>query len=64
MELDFTQLEAKVAQVAALCEELRRANAALRAELAAANADRVRLAGKLDAARDRVMALVEHLPES
>jgi chromosome segregation ATPase len=64
MELDFTQLEAKVAQAAALCEELRQANVALRAELAAANDDRERLAGKLDAARERLLALVEHLPET
>lgn len=64
MKPDLTSLEAKISQVAALCQRLRADNEALRAQLVALTGERDRLGEKLDAARLRLEALVEQLPDT
>lgn len=63
MEIELTPLESKIAQVVALCQSLRAENAALRHALAEVTGERDRLAGKLDAARARLEAVLHHLPD-
>ncbi len=64
MEPHIASLEAKISEVAALCRRLRADNEALQTQLNAATADRDLIAQKLDSARRRLEALVEHLPTS
>jgi len=64
MEPDLASLEAKISQVATLCQRLRADNEVLRSQLRAATGERDRLAEKLDTARLRLEALAEQLPDT
>jgi cell division protein ZapB len=60
-ELDI--LEAKVRQVADLCQNLRRENLALRQQLLAAQQDNKQMSVRLDSAKTRLQTLLDKLPE-
>jgi cell division protein ZapB len=63
MHAELDTLEAKIRQVADLCHTLRRENIALRQQLLAAQQDNKQLTTRLDAARTRLHALLDTLPE-
>ena len=63
MHAELDTLEAKIRQVAELCQTLRNENIALRQQLLAAQQDNKQLTTRLDAARTRLQALLETLPE-
>jgi cell division protein ZapB len=63
MHAELETLEARIRQVAELCHGLRRDNLALRRQLLAAQQDNRQLTARLDAARTRLGALLETLPE-
>jgi cell division protein ZapB len=63
MHAELDTLEAKIRQVAELCHTLRRENIALRQQLLAAQQDNKQLTTRLDAAKTRLHALLETLPE-
>jgi cell division protein ZapB len=63
MHAELDTLEAKIRQVAALCNTLRRENIALRQQLLTAQQDTKQLTTRLDAAKTRLQALLETLPE-
>ena len=64
MEHDLAALEAKISQVASLCQRLRAENASLRSQLLAATGERDRLGEKLDSARAVLEKLTQQLPDS
>lgn len=63
MTKQLDTLEGKVAQVVNLCHSLRAENQELRARLASAEDERLRLVERMEAARVRLEALAEQLPE-
>mgnify|MGYP001301442936 FL=1 len=63
MTKQLDALEGKVAQVANLCHSLRAENQELRARLASAEEERLRLVQRMEAARTRLEALAEQVPE-
>ncbi len=63
MHVELDTLEAKIRQVAELCHTLRRENIALRQQLLTAQHDNKQLNTRLDAARTRLQALFDTLPE-
>ncbi len=63
MHAELDTLEAKVRQVAELCHSLRRENVALRQQLVAAQQENKQATARLDAAKARLQALLEKLPE-
>ena len=63
MHAELDTLEAKIRQVAELCQTLRNENIALRQQLLAAQQDTKQLTTRLDAAKTRLQALLETLPE-
>jgi cell division protein ZapB len=63
MHAELDTLEAKIRQVAELCHTLRQDNIALRQQLLAAQQDNKQLTTRLDAAKTRLRALLETLPE-
>ena len=63
MHAELDTLEAKIRQVADLCHTLRQENIALRQQVLAAHQDNKQLTTKLDAAKTRLRALLETLPE-
>ena len=63
MHAELDTLEAKIRQVADLCHTLRQENIALRQQVLAAQQDNKQLKTKLDAARTRLRALLDTLPE-
>ncbi|MHB1145943.1 MAG: hypothetical protein ACYCZS_13705 [Thiobacillus sp.] len=63
MHAELDTLEAKIRQVAELCQTLRNENIALRQQLLAAQQDTRQLTTRLDAAKARLQALLETLPE-
>ncbi len=63
MRAELDTLEAKLRQVAELCQSLRRDNVALRQQLVAAQHDNKQLNTRLDAAKERLQALLDTLPE-
>lgn len=63
MEADLTALEAKVAQLVALCQQLRTENIDLRQALAQAQSDVKQLNENMTLAGDRLQALMLSLPE-
>jgi len=63
MHAELDTLEAKIRQVADLCHTLRKENIALRQQLLTAQQDNKQLTTKLDAAKTRLRALLETLPE-
>jgi cell division protein ZapB len=63
MHSELDTLEAKIRQVAELCHTLRQENIALRQLLLTAQQDNKQLATRLDAAKTRLQALLDTLPE-
>jgi len=63
MHAELDTLEAKIRQVAELCHTLRQENIALRQQLLAAQQASRQLTTRLDAARTRLHALLDTLPE-
>jgi cell division protein ZapB len=63
MEADLKTLEEKIGQLVELARRLRSDNRDLRQELAQAVSDNKRLGEKVDAARARLEALLDRLPE-
>lgn len=63
MHAELDTLEAKIRQVAELCQTLRNENIALRQQLLTAQQDNKQLTTRLDAAKSRLQALLETLPE-
>ena len=63
MHAELDTLEAKIRQVAELCHMLRHENIALRQQLLSTQQDNKQLTTRLEAARARLQALLETLPE-
>ena len=63
MHAELDTLEAKIRQVAELCQTLRRENVALRQQLLVAQQENKQLTTRLDAAKTRLTALLDSLPE-
>lgn len=63
MQAELDTLEAKIRQVADLCQSLRRENIALRQQLLSAQQDNKQMGSRLDAAKARLQALLDQLPE-
>jgi cell division protein ZapB len=63
MQAELDTLEAKIRQVADLCQNLRRENIALRQQLLSAQQDNKQMSSRLEAAKARLQALLEQLPE-
>jgi cell division protein ZapB len=63
MHAELDTLEAKIRQVAELCHTLRQDNIALRQQQLAAQQDNKHLTTKLEAAKARLQALLDTLPE-
>jgi cell division protein ZapB len=63
MHAELDTLEAKIRQVAELCQSLRQDNIALRQQLRAAQQDNKQLTTRLEAAKTRLQALLDTLPE-
>jgi cell division protein ZapB len=63
MHAELDTLEAKIRQVAELCLTLRRENVALRQQFLVAQQDNKQLATRLDAAKTRLTAMLDSLPE-
>ena len=63
MQAELDTLEAKIRQVADLCQSLRRENVSLRQQLLAAQHENKQLTTRLDAARTRLQSLLDQLPE-
>lgn len=63
MHAELDALEEKIRQVAALCHALRHENTALRQQVVTAQQDNKQLIARLDAAKARLQALLDKLPE-
>ena len=63
MDADLKVLEDKIVQLVELTQRLREDNRGLRQQLAQAQNDNKRLGEKVEAARARLEALLERLPE-
>jgi uncharacterized protein (TIGR02449 family) len=63
MEAELNVLDDKIKQLTQLCQKLRKDNAALRQQLAKAHIESKNLAEKIGAARGRLEALLEQVPE-
>ena len=63
MHAELDTLEAKIRQVAELCQSLRHDNTALRQQLLTSQQDNKQLSTRLEAAKTRLHALLETLPE-
>ncbi len=63
MHAELETLEAKIRQVAELCHTLRRENSSLRQQLLTTQHDNKQLTTRLEAAKTRLQALLETLPE-
>ena len=63
MNGELDTLEAKIRQVADLCQTLRRENTALRQQLLAAQQDNKLKHTRLESAKTRLQTLLDKLPE-
>ena len=63
MPAELDTLEARIRQVAELCHTLRQDNIALRQQVLAAQQDNKQLTTRLEAAKTRLQALLDTLPE-
>ncbi len=64
MDAELKALEDRIGQLVELTQRLRLDNRDLRQQLAQAASDNKRLSEKVDAAKARLEALLEHLPEA
>ena len=62
VDIDISNLEAKVERVAAFCEELRAENHALRERLENLEREKQALAARMGSARERLETLMDKLP--
>lgn len=62
VDIDISNLEAKVERVAAFCEELRAENHVLRERLADLEREKEALAARMTTARERLETVMEKLP--
>lgn len=63
MEAELNSLDDKIKQLLQLCQKLRKHNSALRQQLASMQSDNKQLTEKIGAARSRLEALLEQVPE-
>ena len=63
MEAELASLDEKINQLAQLCHKLRLDNTQLRQQLASARSEGKRLGEKVDAAKVRLEALLEQIPD-
>ena len=63
MQAELDTLEAKIRQVADLCQSLRRENVSLSQQLLAAQQENKQMNTRLDAAKSRLQTLLDQLPE-
>lgn len=63
MEADLKALEERIGQLVELTQRLRDDNRGLRQQLAQSQSDNKRLGEKVDAAKARLEALLQRLPE-
>jgi cell division protein ZapB len=63
MQAELDTLEAKIRQVADLCQSLRRENVSLRQQLLAAQHENKQMTTRLEAAKSRLQSLLDQLPE-
>ncbi|MGQ5522783.1 hypothetical protein ACUHMQ_05915 [Chitinimonas sp. PSY-7] len=63
MEAELQNLEDRINSLAAICQQLRTENVALRQEVLVLKGDNKRLADKVEIAKSKVEALLEQLPE-
>ncbi len=63
MDTEIEALEAKVNKVIAVVTQLRAENESLRSQLAAAEAEKLRLQQTMTVARQRLEGLIDKLPE-
>jgi FtsZ-binding cell division protein ZapB len=63
MNMELDALEAKIEQVVALVHQLRAENEVLRNQMTAADAERLHLRQTMNAALERLEALMDKLPE-
>lgn len=63
MHAELDTLEAKIRQVAELCQQLRRENIALRQQLLGSQHENKQLTARLEAAKTRLQTLLDTLPE-
>ena len=63
MNMELDALEARIEQVVALVHQLRAENEVLRNQMAAAEAERLHLRQTMNAALERLEALMDKLPE-
>lgn len=63
MNMELDALEARIEQVVALVHQLRAENEVLRNQMAAADAERLHLRQTMNAALERLEALMDKLPE-
>jgi cell division protein ZapB len=62
MDLDLKGLEERVAQLVELCRRLRAENGTLRQQLVVAHNENKQLGERMEAARERIDALLERMP--
>jgi uncharacterized protein (TIGR02449 family) len=62
VDIDISNLEAKVERVAAFCEELRAENHALRERIEGLEREKQALATRMTAARERIETVMDKLP--
>jgi cell division protein ZapB len=63
MDTQLAVLEDRIRKVVALCQNLRKENIALRQDVASGQQQIKTLNTKLEAARIRILSLIERLPE-
>ena len=63
MNVELETLEAKIDQVVALVHQLRAENEVLKNQMVAAEAERLHLRQTMTAARERLEALMDKIPE-
>jgi cell division protein ZapB len=63
VDIDISSLEAKVALVAAFCDEMRAENHALRERIVGLEQEKQALAARMTTARDRLETIMDRLPE-
>ncbi len=63
MDAELDSLDAKIAQLVQLCQRLRKDNSDLHQELGVVRAENRQLSDRIEAARARLEALLENIPE-